>query len=204
MACVPEGRSKSWSVLARVAFVPAGQYDRSLARSAWDIATPRSRPVGYGLILRRCAHFDSVIEVWSDEVSDVITEEIDVIKNSNNSIIIGHFVPSYGFGVVLGDAFRRGDLRHQLQSIIPYPTGRFFGGRFPGTSCQATIVLSLRDEKYILRVEALVKLALMGLQPRVSMRPFQHLPGGPGVFHHGRRAGLRPGDARCRLEPMLC
>ncbi len=30
---------------------PEGQCDRSLARSAWDIATPRNRPVGYGLIL---------------------------------------------------------------------------------------------------------------------------------------------------------
>ena len=37
--------------LADVRQPPEGQYDRSLARSAWDIATPRSRPVGYGLIL---------------------------------------------------------------------------------------------------------------------------------------------------------
>jgi hypothetical protein len=31
-------------------FVPEGQSDRSLARSAWDRATQKSRPVGYGLI----------------------------------------------------------------------------------------------------------------------------------------------------------
>jgi hypothetical protein len=30
--------------------VPEGQYDCSLARSAWDSATPKSRPVGYGMI----------------------------------------------------------------------------------------------------------------------------------------------------------
>jgi hypothetical protein len=34
----------------RMAFVPEGQADRSLARSAWDDATPKSRPVGYGVI----------------------------------------------------------------------------------------------------------------------------------------------------------
>jgi hypothetical protein len=33
-----------------------------------------------------------------------------------------------------------------LRPIIPYPTGRFFARDvFPGTSCQATIVPSLRD-----------------------------------------------------------
>jgi hypothetical protein len=30
--------------------VPEGRYDRSLARSAWDSVTPKSRPVGYGVI----------------------------------------------------------------------------------------------------------------------------------------------------------
>ncbi len=35
----------------RMAFVPEGQCDRSLAQSARDIATPRNRPVGYGLIV---------------------------------------------------------------------------------------------------------------------------------------------------------
>ncbi len=37
--------------LADVRQPPEGQYDRSLARSAWDIGIPRNRPVGYGLIL---------------------------------------------------------------------------------------------------------------------------------------------------------
>ena len=30
--------------------VPEGRCDRSLARSAWDTADPKSRPVGYGMI----------------------------------------------------------------------------------------------------------------------------------------------------------
>jgi hypothetical protein len=35
-----------------------------------------------------------------------------------------------------------------LHPIIPYPMGRFFGGTLsPGTSCQATIATSLRDNK---------------------------------------------------------
>ncbi len=48
--------------MADVRQTPEGQCDRSLARSAWDIANPWNRPVGYGLILARGAHFDSVIE----------------------------------------------------------------------------------------------------------------------------------------------
>ena len=47
----------------RVAFVPEGPCDRSLARSAWDITIPRNRPVGYGLILAGVRNFDSEIEV---------------------------------------------------------------------------------------------------------------------------------------------
>jgi hypothetical protein len=53
-------------------FVPEGQHDRShstryrllmagLARSAWDSATPKSRPVGYGMI-RTDERTDSNIE----------------------------------------------------------------------------------------------------------------------------------------------
>jgi len=34
----------------RMAFVPEGQADRSQARTAWDNATPKRRPVGYGVI----------------------------------------------------------------------------------------------------------------------------------------------------------
>ncbi len=44
---------------------------------------------------------------------------------------------------------------------VPYGTV-LSGGRYPGTFYQATISLSLRDEKYILHAEALIKLTLMG------------------------------------------
>jgi len=47
----------------RMAFVPEGQADRSLARSAWDNATPKSRPVGYGVIRAGVRRADSMIEV---------------------------------------------------------------------------------------------------------------------------------------------
>jgi hypothetical protein len=46
----------------RMAFVPEGPCDRSLARSAWDSATQESRPVGYGLI-RAGVRTDSMIGV---------------------------------------------------------------------------------------------------------------------------------------------
>jgi hypothetical protein len=35
-----------------MAFVPEGQHDRSQARSAWDSAPQKNRPVGYGMIGR--------------------------------------------------------------------------------------------------------------------------------------------------------
>ena len=43
-------------------FVPEGQHDRSLARSAWDCTTPKSRPVGYGMIRADVAARDSKLE----------------------------------------------------------------------------------------------------------------------------------------------
>ena len=46
----------------RMAFVPEGQADRSLARSAWDNASLKSRPVGYGVI-GAGVRADSMIEV---------------------------------------------------------------------------------------------------------------------------------------------
>jgi hypothetical protein len=53
----------------RMAFVPEGQADRSLARSAWDIATPKSRPVGYGVI-RAGVRADSMIGVTNFKSED--------------------------------------------------------------------------------------------------------------------------------------
>ena len=60
--------------------------------------------------------------------------------------------------------FRREIPVDQLRPITPYPTGRSFGGSFPGTSCQATIMLSLWDEKGF-RAEALIKLLLTYATP---------------------------------------
>jgi hypothetical protein len=51
-------------------FVPEGLHDRSLARSAWDSATPKSRPVGYGMILTGVLHR---FEDWSEEISNAVS-----------------------------------------------------------------------------------------------------------------------------------
>jgi hypothetical protein len=53
----------------RMAFVPEGHADRSLARSAWDSATPTSRPVGYGVI-RAGVSTDSMIGVTNFKYED--------------------------------------------------------------------------------------------------------------------------------------
>jgi hypothetical protein len=52
----------------RMAFVPEGQADRSLARSAWDNATPKSRPVGYGVIGAGVRRADSMIGVTKFQI----------------------------------------------------------------------------------------------------------------------------------------
>ena len=89
-------------------------------------------------------------------------------KRSITSHIIGHFYQAT-IDVVLRDALSTRKTSG-IRCARSYRTLRdgSFGGRFPGTSCQATISLSLRDEKYILRAEALIKLALMGLKPRAQ------------------------------------
>jgi hypothetical protein len=45
-----------------MSFVPEGQADRSLARSAWEIATPEERPPGYGLT-RAGVRIDSMMRI---------------------------------------------------------------------------------------------------------------------------------------------
>jgi hypothetical protein len=60
-------------------FVPEGQCDRSLARSAWESPPQKSRPVGYGLILAGVR--TSIRGLYcNDEVSDAKTEEIYVFR----------------------------------------------------------------------------------------------------------------------------
>jgi hypothetical protein len=43
-------RVKAMQVASLLRNVPEGRYYRSLPRSAWDATTPKSRPVGYGVI----------------------------------------------------------------------------------------------------------------------------------------------------------
>jgi hypothetical protein len=50
-----------------MAFVPEGRCDRSLARSAWDSAAQKSRPVGHGLIRAGVCN-DSI---WSDKIGQL-------------------------------------------------------------------------------------------------------------------------------------
>jgi hypothetical protein len=54
----------------RMAFVPEGQADRSLARSAWDNATLKSRPVGYGVIRAGVPRADLMIGVTNFKYED--------------------------------------------------------------------------------------------------------------------------------------
>jgi hypothetical protein len=61
----------------RMAFVPEGQADRSLARSAWVNATPQSRPVGYGVI-RAGVRADSMIGVTKFQIGRVKTFTLSV------------------------------------------------------------------------------------------------------------------------------
>ena len=49
-------------VCSEIPKVPEGRRDRSLARSAWDTATQKIRPVGYGMIRARMSD-DSMIRV---------------------------------------------------------------------------------------------------------------------------------------------
>jgi hypothetical protein len=86
-----------------MSFVLEGQADRSLARSAWVNATPKSRPVGCDWC--RCARrFDD----WSDEISNATAENIYVgggiswarsYRTLRDGSLVGrfprHFVPGY-------------------------------------------------------------------------------------------------------------
>src|SRR5271165_2545367 len=56
--------------------VPEGRCDRSLARSAWDSATPKEPSRRVRCDSCRCAHqFDD----WRDEISNAKTEKIYVV-----------------------------------------------------------------------------------------------------------------------------
>ncbi len=102
--------------LADVRQPPEGHCDRSLARSAWNSATPRNRPVGYGLIRTGVRTSVRRLKYWSDEVSEVRTEEFwmfrkrSIISNISSNII-GRFVPGYDRCCPTDALFDEKDLR---------------------------------------------------------------------------------------------
>ena len=97
-------------------FVPEGPCDRSLARSAWDIATPRepSRRVRYNSC--RCAHFGSVIEVIGVTKFRPLKQKIFMCSKT-----VHHIEQQFEHH----RAFR------PLRSVLSYGT-RFRRGRPPG------------------------------------------------------------------------
>jgi hypothetical protein len=80
----------------RMAFVPEGRCDRSLARSAWDSATQKSRPVGYGLI-RAGVCTNSMIGVTNTSGMSGILRPIIPYPTGRFSrgTLPRHFVPGY-------------------------------------------------------------------------------------------------------------
>jgi hypothetical protein len=119
--------------MGRMVFVPEGQCDRSLARSAWESPPKRSRPVGYGLIL---AGVRTSIGDWSIgmTVSDVKTEDIHVFGTG----------PSHrrAARTSVRDALSTRKISG-ISSARSYRTLRdgSSGDASPGTSCLATIIL---------------------------------------------------------------
>jgi hypothetical protein len=110
-------------------FVPEGQHDRShstryrllmasLARSAWESLDRENRPVGYGMIEHSYPRHTKSISRrrWAPYCR---------IRNFVTRI----------FELASAGA----------NQTVPYGTA-LLGGAFPGTSCQATIAPSLRDE----------------------------------------------------------
>ena len=96
--------------------VPVGRCDRSLARSAWKTPSPKRPSRRVRCDLRRCAHrFDDWRRVFS------LPQETP--RTFRREIPLGLAAPDH---------------------TVPYGTV-LSRDAFPGTSCQATIVLSLRD-----------------------------------------------------------
>src|ERR1700736_3557163 len=93
-------------------FVPEGQHDRSQARSAWDSAPQKSRPVGYGMIRRGVRAIRRLEKEISNAVSLSRTGMIPGIScaRSYRTLRDGsfegrfprHFVPGYDHAVPPG------------------------------------------------------------------------------------------------------
>src|ERR1700732_1960906 len=99
--------------MRRLERVPGGRCDRSLARSAWDSATQKCRPVGYGVI-RAGVRTDSMIGVTKFRIRK---NETETWRTCGREIPLGFAAPDH---------------------TVPYGTV-LSRDAFPGTSCQATI-----------------------------------------------------------------
>ena len=82
-----------------MAFVPEGRCDRSLARSAWDSATQKCRPVGYGVI-RAGLRTDSMIGETKFRIRKTETE---TRRKCGREIALGLAAPDHTvpYGTVL-------------------------------------------------------------------------------------------------------
>jgi hypothetical protein len=161
-----------------MAFVPEGRRDRSLARSAWDCATKepsrRARSEGDFISVdgtdspRRAHRFDD----WSDEISNTIAENILACVHQTflatrllriSALVSRRFrkrsVTSSSNSNIIGRQL------FKLCLVIPYPTGRFSWWTLFQALRARLLSCCPSGTKYILRAEALIKLALMGLSP---------------------------------------
>ena len=137
-------------------FVPEGQHDRSLARSAWNSATPKepSRRVRYDL--RGCAHR---FEDWREEISNAVSvSRINWQRAmAYSASVSGRHAPLLGVAdrtssdtnlsrrVFSLPKETRRRFRREIpvgsaapDHTVPYGTVRSRDA-FPGTSCLATI-----------------------------------------------------------------
>jgi hypothetical protein len=106
-----------------MAFVPAeGQADRSQARSAWKVVPRENRPVGYGMIRRS-------------------------FRPGKAKGVLAYQGPGLYFAFEAPSLQSSNRCAHRQESDRTLRDGSFSGRRFPGTLCQATIMLSLRRDE---------------------------------------------------------
>ena len=118
--------------------VPEGRCDRSLARSAWNIATPNQPSRRVRCDWRRCAHrFDDLESRWYLAVSaNGPLHRAAADRNHRTQTLQEEYLAFLKNTAPIATEISL----ELLRPIRPYPTGRFVrGAPFPGTSCQATI-----------------------------------------------------------------
>src|SRR6185312_15530326 len=103
--------------------------DRSQARSAWESVPRKSRPVGYGLIVRSYSqrYFSSKWAPCFLRLNTLLETFV------SDDVRARDFVTPIRIGA-----------HTCANQTVPYGTA-LLGWRVPGTSCQATIAPSLRD-----------------------------------------------------------